>query len=205
MTKDIVNKERLADFKRVLTFQIVTKIDHHFKGNVHAFFSVPRLWMLFRDKRLPTTINPFKLRSLFNDAGLTRQQVKSIFGKYPGEKTFTLPYSEIIKTDPDISVKLHGVISNLCTENTRKFGKANTYLLPEAFIQSIFDNPELLKEVKDAGSDYYTDRQRRLIFTQLLNQKHYHYKTNRQIAEEKQADEIADEIFADLDIDAINR
>jgi hypothetical protein len=65
---------------------------------------------------------------------LTHLQVRAIFGKYPGEKTFTIPYSEIIKADPDISVKLHGVITNLCTKNTRKFGKANTYLLPEAFI-----------------------------------------------------------------------
>lgn len=197
--KDIINKQRLADFKRVLTFQLVTKIDHHFKGKVHTFFSVPRLRMLFRDKRLSSTINLFKLCSLFNDASLTHLQVRAIFGKYPGEKTFTIPYSQIIKSDPDISVKNHGVISNLCTENPRKFGKANTYLLPEAFIQSIFDNPELLKQVKDAGSDYYTDRQRRLIFTQLLKQKHYHYKTSRQLA----AETLADEIVADIDIDGI--
>ena len=43
--------------------------------------------------------------------------------------------------------------------------------------------------MRDAGSDYYTDRQRRLIFTQLLNQKRYHYRTNKEIEKENQEKE----------------
>ena len=58
--------------------------------------------------------------------------------------------------------------------------------------------------MRDAGSDYYTDRQRRLIFTQLLNQKRYHYKTNEESEKENQekalmpTDQELDDLVKDL-------
>ena len=58
--------------------------------------------------------------------------------------------------------------------------------------------------MRDAGSDYYTDRQRRLIFTQLLNQKNYHYKTNKETEKENQekalmpTDQELDDLVKDL-------
>ena len=72
----------------------------------------------------------------------------------------------------------------------RRFDIPIRYLLPEELIKSIFESEELYNKVRDAGSDYYTDRQRRLIFTQLLNQKHYHYKTNKEIEKENQEKEL---------------
>ena len=55
--------------------------------------------------------------------------------------------------------------------------------------------------MRDAGSDYYTDRQRRLIFTQLMNQKHYHYKTNKEIEKASMpTDQELDDIVKDLDL-----
>ena len=80
------------------------------------------------------------------------------------------------------------------------------YLLPEELIKSIFESEDLYKQVRDAGSDYYTDRQRRLIFTQLLNQKHYHYKTNKEVEKENQektlmpTDKDLDDLIKDLDL-----
>ena len=86
----------------------------------------------------------------------------------------------------------------------RRFDIPIRYLLPEELIKSIFESEELYDKVRDAGSDYYTDRQRRLIFTQLLNQKHYHYKTNKEIEKENQekalmlTDQELDDIVKDL-------
>ena len=64
--------------------------------------------------------------------------------------------------------------------------------------------------MRDAGSDYYTDRQRRLIFTQLLNQKRYHYRTNKEIEKEIEkenqekalmpTDQEFDDLVKDLDL-----
>ena len=88
----------------------------------------------------------------------------------------------------------------------RRFDIPIRYLLPEELIKSIFESEELYKKVRDAGSDYYTDRQRRLIFTQLLNQKNYHYKTNKEIEKENQekalmlTDQELDDLVKDLDI-----
>ena len=60
----------------------------------------------------------------------------------------------------------------------------------------------LLEKVCDAGSDYYTDRQRRLIFTQINDKKKgYHYKTKQEIAEEMTEQEKIDALFADENID----
>lgn len=47
----------------------------------------------------------------------------------------------------------------------RRFQLCKRYQLPYELIKSIFDDEALLAKVCDAGSDYYTDRQRRLIFT----------------------------------------
>ena len=86
----------------------------------------------------------------------------------------------------------------------RRFDIPIRYLLPEELIKSIFESEELYKKVRDAGSDYYTDRQRRLIFTQLLNQKRYHYKTNKEIEKENQekalmlTDRELDDLVKDL-------
>lgn len=81
-----------------------------------------------------------------------------IFGK---EKRHYLPYSTLIAEDKSIKVFSKGTV---CM-NGRRFGVKKRYQLPFQLIKSIFEDEQLLKKVIDASSGYYTDRQRRLIFT----------------------------------------
>ena len=187
----------MEDFKKVLTFRLVTKIRKHFKGNVKLFYSVPKIWKKFKNHMLKEKdLNPFSLISLFNDAGLDRDQVKHIFGKYPGCKTFTIPYSSLITSDMSLSVKNYGMHKS----GNKTIHHNNVYLLPFELVSSIFEDKSLLEKVCDAGSDYYTDRQRRLIFTQILKvSKNYHYKTNKQEADELTDEQKVEELLKEID------
>ena len=193
-THDQIDAERLEDFKKVLTYHLVNKIAYHFKGNVETFYKIPAMWKMFRAHRLSKDINPWSLIAKFNSAGLTRLQVASIFGKYPNEKSFTIPYSKLIEADAEVTVCKHGSLVTGKGEKKRRIGKSNCYLLPKEYIASIFADEALLKKVKDAGSDFYSDRQRRLIFTQINKQKNYHYKTNAELTEEEKIAAVIDSI-----------
>ena len=137
----------------------MTKIKFHFNSNVEAFYKVPTIWRRFRDRKLKLErVNPWQLVAKFNDAGLTRMQVKSIFGKYPNEKTFTIPYSKLIEADNEIKVRKHGTLVTGKKDLKRRIGVTTCYLLPKESIAAIFADAKLLAKVLDAGSDYYTDR-----------------------------------------------
>lgn len=226
ISKAVIDAERLDDFKKVLTYHLVTKIKHHFKGRVDLFYKVPAMWKTFRAHRLTKTqlnlwsciflakscpddkastkLSPWSIVALYNDAGLSTHQVRAIFGKYPGSTSFTIPYSKLIENDPTISVRHHGVLKykSKKLDKQRHFGVDNCYTLPEKYIQSIFDNKELLERVCNAGSDFYSDRQRRLIFLQINGKKqHYHYKTSANLAESQteaeKAEAVVDEIISE--------
>lgn len=189
-----IDAERLEDFKKVLTYHLVSKIAYHFKGSVDTFYKIPAMWRMFRAHKLSKDINPWSLIAKFNNAGLTRLQVASIFGKYPNEKSFTIPYSKLIEADGEVTVCNHGSLVVGKGEKKRRIGKSRCYLLPKAYIASIFADEKLLKKVKNAGSDFYSDRQRRLIFTQINKQKNYHYKTNAELTEEEQIAAVIDSL-----------
>ena len=59
-----------------------------------------------------------------------------------------------------------------------------------ANIKSIFDNPDQMKKVLDAESDYYSDRQRYLILSQLIGKKNSRYKPNEQVIKQEEIDEL---------------
>ena len=223
INKAVVDAERLDDFKKVLTYHLVTKIKYHFKGHVDLFYKVPAMWKTFRAHKLTKTqlnlwscvfrsksgpddteLSPWSIVNMYNDAGLSRHQVRAIFGKYPGSKSFTIPYSKLIESDSTISVRYHGVLKykSKKLDKQRHFGVENCYTLPEKYIQSIFDDKELLEKVCDAGSDFYSDRQRRLIFLQINDKKnHYHYKTSANLAESQteaeKVEAVVDEIISE--------
>ena len=67
---------------------------------------------------------------------------------------------------------------------------SNCYFLPLAKIKAIFDNADLMKKVMDAESDYYTARQRCLIFTQIIGRKSSRYKTNEQVIKQEELAEL---------------
>lgn len=150
--------QRLEDFRRILTYRLVTKIKHDFKGNYRLYYEAPCLWTKWKNHLLKYDKKIYKLIVLFNQTALSNQQCQHIFGKENGKY---LPYSKLIAEDTTIKVFNKGTV---CMNGSR-FGVKQRYQLPFEFIKSIFENKELLEKVCDARSDYYTDRQRRLIFT----------------------------------------
>jgi len=167
--------QRLEDFKRVLTYRLVTKILHDFKGKYKLYFEAPCIWQKWKTKQIEYDKKIYKLVIMFNNTALSSHQVQSIFGKDSNKKW--IAYQALIAQDNDIKVFNKGTI---CMSGSR-YQVRKRYQLPFDFIEKIFTNPDLLKKVLDAGSDYYTPRQRRLIFTQINNtKKNYHYMTKQQ-------------------------
>jgi len=191
-----LERQRLEDFRRILTYRLVTKIKHDFKGNYKLYYEAPCLWAKWRNHSAKYDKAFYKFIILFNQTALSASQVQSIFGKTPDKKW--IAYSNIIAQDSSIKVFNKGTI---CMAG-RRFGVKQRYQLPFEFIKSIFDDKQLLAKVCDAGSDYYTPRQRRLIFTQINNvKKNYHYKTRKELLDELSEEEKIAKIMADLDLD----
>lgn len=189
-----LQQDRLNDFKKVLTYHLVTKIKYHFKSNYDAYYVAPSVWAKWRQGKIDyNKVNPYSLIVKFNQTSLSTRQVQHIFGKDEDGKYMS--YRELIDSDADITQFNKGTL----VVKQRRFGIQKRYVLPYEFIKSIFTDSKLLNAVVDAGSDYYTDRQRRLIFTQINKQRNYHYKTNNELSEEQR---IA-EIVAGLDMDDI--
>ena len=197
--------ERLEDFKKVLTFHIVDKIQQFFKRDYHKFYTAKATYSRFincnnKKNAYDKKKAHFAYASIisFNKVGLDKSQVAQIFGKDKNHKR--VKYKDLLENCNDIVKVNRGTLYI----KGRRFDIPIRYLLPEELIKSIFESEELYDKVRDAGSDYYTDRQRRLIFTQLLNQKHYHYKTNKEIEKENQektlmpTDQELDDLVKDL-------
>lgn len=192
-----IENERLTDFKKVLTFHLVTNIKEKFDSNYNLYFFAPKLWR-WSDSyyRLNNEYKLFYYTNLFNQTALSAHQVQSIFGTYPETKKW-LPYKNIIDSDPDIKVFKNGTIMY----DGKRYQVKKRYQLPYEFIKNIFENKELLDKVLDVNSDYYSNRQRRLIFTQLKKQKHYHYKRKilREITDSVIEDILVKEILKDFE------
>ena len=191
-----LEKQRLEDFKKVLTYHLVTKIRHWFNGNCELYYKAPKLWDKWRKREIAYDKVIYKLIILFNRTALSAAQVQCIFGKDENKKW--LHYSKLIAQDKLIDFKNKGTV----IMKKRRYQFKKRYMLPEQFIKSIFDNPSLLNKVINAKSKYYTNRQRRLIFTQILGKKNnYHYKTAEENDAVKIVDELTPEELADLGLD----
>lgn len=177
---------RLEDFKRVLTYRLVTKIKHDFNGDFRRYYAAPAVWTKWRTGKIGYSKAVYQLIIKFNSTSLSRRQVRSIFGRNP-ETGKWLPCAGLIASDPDIKVFNKGTI---CMRGER-YHIRKRYQLPFEFVKRIFDDEGLLAKVADAESDYYTDRQRRLIFTQINNVKrNYHYKTKAEKLERMSMEEL---------------
>lgn len=185
--------ERLNDFKKILTYHLVKKIKYHFKSNYNLYYYAPKLWQQWRNHKLNYEHKIYDLINKFNQTSLSAKQVQSIFGKDESNKKW-IAYKNILESDADIKIFNKGTIC----ENGQRYQIKNRYQLPLEYIKSIFENKELLEKVCDAGSDFYSDRQRRLIFTQINKQQTYHYKTKQEIAESLTDEEMIAAIINDI-------
>ena len=178
-------QERLVDFKKVLTYHLVSKIKH-FKITPEEFYNAGNLYNQFKDREIKYDSKIFELQSIVNSCGLSRNQVAAIFGK--DKDKHRIPYKDLIEQAQEITVRKHGTQFSKKCHVRRAF--TNCYFLPLANIKSIFDNPDQMKKVLDAESDYYSDRQRCLIFSQLIGKKNSRYKTNEQVIKQEEIDEL---------------
>ena len=191
-----LEKQRLADFKQVLTYRLVTKIHHDFKDNYKLYYDAPSIWQKWKNHEIKYDKRIYKLVIMFNQTALSAHQVQSIFGKTADNNKW-IAYAKLIEEDFSIKVFNKGTI---CM-NKRRFQLKKRYQLPFDYIKSIFEDEKLLNKVIDAGSDFYTSRQRRLIFTQINDvKKNYHYKTKNELVEEMTEQEQVDALFNDSSI-----
>ena len=158
---------RLQDFKQILTYHLVSKINYKygFNKNFIAYYKAPTIWQMWKEGKVKYSKPIFKYLALFNATALTRNQVKAIFGK--DENNIPLCYVKLIEQDNTITSFNKGTI----VIKGIRHQIAKRYQLPFEYIKNIFDNPQLLEKVLDATSDFYTKRQRRLIFNQIIRKK----------------------------------
>lgn len=193
-------KDRLEDFKKVLTYHILSKIKYHFskcKDPISAYYSAPKIYKQMKNKEIAYNQKLYTLIIKFNDTSLSSDQVQCIFGKYTDSKKW-IPYKKLIEADSNIKVFNKGTITKKLPDGTKvRYQIQQRYQLPYEYIKGIWENKELLAKALNKRSDFYSNRQRRLIETQIFKKKNYHYKSNNQIIEEKKAEELANELFKD--------
>ena len=171
-----LEQSRLEDFKKVLTFHLVSKIHYHrgFNGNYMNYYQAPLQWQLWKNGKLKYSKMTFKNLALFNKTGLSRNQVKAIFGK--DEYGKPISYVELLRSD--ISIKQFNKGTIVIKKKRHQIEKR--YQLPLKYIKNIFEDKQLLEKVLDATSDFYTKRQRRLIFNQILKKRKQHITLDEQ-------------------------
>ncbi len=120
------------------------------------------MWMSWHEGKAGYSPRTYELIAKFNATALDSRIVKKIFG-WSG-KGKRLPYGEILKNCPDVDV------FNKCTlvVKGRRHNICRRYRLKREILEKIFADEALLKKVLDAKSDFYTKRQRKLIFGSLL-------------------------------------
>lgn len=171
-----LEQSRLEDFKKVLTFHLVSKINYRlgFNGNYMLYYQAPIQWELWKAGKVKYSRPLFKYLALFNKTSLSRNQVKAIFGKDENRKVIS--YVDLIENDPSIKQFNKGTI----VIKNKRHQLEKRYQLPLEYIKAIFDDKEVLVKVLDATSDFYTRRQRRLIFNQILKKKQKSITLNEQ-------------------------
>lgn len=182
-------QQRLEDFEKILTYHIVTKIDYHFKGNYKLVYEIPGMWNLWQKHKIKYDEKIYRLVSQFNNFALSAKQVQSIFGRDANGKWIS--YGDLVKSIPNLKIFNKGTV----IMHKRRFQMRKKYIFDINIIKPIFEDKALHDKIVDATSDYYSNRQRRLIFTQINNKKKcYHYKTKVELTEEERITKLLEEM-----------
>lgn len=192
-----IEASRLEDFKKILTYHIVAKIRYLFKDNFKLYYEAPVLWAKWKNKKVQYDKKIYEQIVMFNQTSLSAHQVQSIFGKDESGKWIS--YVSILSNDSSIKKFNSGTICMF----GRRFQIKTRYQLPLSVIEDIFKDLELVKKVCDAESDYYTPRQRRLIFTQINKKNVHHNKAKQEICDNKAKQEICDEMTDEQLVDRL--
>lgn len=189
-----IERERLGDFVKILTFHLVSKIRHHFNSDLKAYFDAPGMWMSWHEGKAQYNPRTYELMAKFNATALDSRTVSKIFG-WSG-KGKRLPYEEILKDCPDVDV------FNKCTVVVKgqRHNVCRRYRLKRQILEGIFADEALLKKVLDAKSDFYTKRQRKLIFGSLLGEEPVkHEEEGRETMNETNAIDVPEDDLPRVD------
>jgi hypothetical protein len=104
-----LENNRLNDFKKVLTYHLVTKIKYHFKSNYNLYYYAPKLWQQWRNHNIKYEHKIYDLINKFNQTSLSAKQVQSIFGKDESNKKW-IAYKNILESDNEIKIFNKGTI-----------------------------------------------------------------------------------------------
>lgn len=137
-----LEKSRLLDFKQILTYHLVSKINYKrgFDKNYIAYYKAPLIWQQWKAGKVKYAKLIFRYLALFNLTSLSRNQVKAIFGK--DENNIPISYVDILKQDSSITQFNKGTI----VIKGIRHPIAKRYQLPFEYIKNIFDNQKLLEK-----------------------------------------------------------
>lgn len=167
--KDLLH-ERLQDFVKILTFLETTSVLNLFGGKVNEYVYSKKNFLDFHkktsDERAKLVGNVYKNIALYNQTGMNRDIIRRIFGSKPNtnEHFSTKDYLPLIEKYSD---RKHGTY----IVKAKRHSFTKHYSIGYAELKKIFDDKELLKRVLDAESDYYSKRQKKLIFKILEDNK----------------------------------
>lgn len=167
--KKVTAESALEDFKKVMVFNLVNKINTFFDGNVRAFWTAQSEMRKF-DERCETwgrqspqlTHRVYRNLELFDNCGLSVDAVKAIFRNVPN-------YPKLIEK---YRVAKHGTLMTGNGDNAhRKHYKTvyRTETMKE--LTDIFENEYLLRAVLNLRGTHYTKRQKHIIIKYIAPAK----------------------------------
>ena len=205
--KKITADTAIEDFKKILVFHLVNKIETFFDGNVRAFWEAQKQYGKFCE-RLETygrqsqtyTHKVFENLELFDRCSFPLKALKAIFRNVPN-------YSKLVSK---YRVAQHGTLPiGAPDENGKRqllhYGNIyRTETMKE--LTDIFDNQYLLKAILNLRGNHYTKRQKHIILKFIAPKKEgnkefkleEHIKQKPACVENLDVDELDDEELDDF-------
>ena len=172
----VIEQQRLQDFKNILTYHLVNKITYFFNCDYNAFFDAPKNYTRFvnagENRKFFNSDEVHDIyRNLiecFNRIALPKGVVQNVFGRQQiNNKWVKIQYKNLINRCGWVKRINSGVI---ITKGKRTHF-ASIYLLERDYIARIFEDPDSYQKARDPNSDFYTIRQRSIIFKHLLTKQ----------------------------------
>jgi len=163
--KKITAETALEDFKKIMVFNLVNKIQYFYRGDYKAFWNAKDEFVQFRNdckeygwQDKTETHRIYNNLEKFDRCGLPFDVVRIIFNGVPGYKKLIEKYL----------VAPHGTLMTKKKGKKTRMSYGNVYR-PETIdeLREIFKNEYARLRVQNTKSNYYTKRQKRIIHKYL--------------------------------------
>jgi len=168
--KKITAEVALEDFKKVMLFNLVNKIQYFFRGDYRAFWTAKDRFIKFRDlcekhgQQTPQlTHKVYNDLERFDHCSLSLEAVKACMRGVPNyskmiEKYLVTPHGTLMVKKPDGTIK--------------RMSYGNIYR-PETLdeLAEVFKDAHSLQRFQNTKSNFYTKRQKRIIIKYIMNGK----------------------------------